>query len=126
MINNVVLVGRLVRQPELITTQEGKIVTNVTLAVARPFKNTVTGEYDTDFINISMWENLAKHVVEYCGKGSIIGVRGRLTHRTLDVPNYKSLRVVEVVADKVSFIQTRLEKESIEVEDTELLLEELS
>lgn len=46
-------------------------------------------------------------MVEYCGKGAIIGVKGRLVHRTYEIPNHKSLRAVEVVAEKVSFIQTR-------------------
>lgn len=107
MLNNVVLVGRVVRQPELTTTQEGRQVSNITLAVLRAFKNTTTGEYDTDFITITLWENLAKNVVEYCGKGDIIGVRGRLLHRTYEIPNFRSIRAVEVVAERVSFIKTK-------------------
>ncbi len=58
MLNNVVLVGRVVRQPELIQTQEGKKVSTVTLAVTRSFKNAASGEYDTDFINITLWEDI--------------------------------------------------------------------
>lgn len=107
MLNNVILVGRVVRQPELSETLDGKKVSTITLAVTRSFKNALTGEYDTDFINITLWEGIAKSVVEYCGKGAIIGVKGRLVHRTYEVPNYKTLRVVEVVAEKVSFIQTK-------------------
>ncbi|MGL4336162.1 MAG: single-stranded DNA-binding protein [Turicibacter sp.] len=107
MLNNVVLVGRVVRNPELIETQEGKKVTTVTLAIARSFKNSSTGEYDTDFININLWEGIAKSVVEYCGKGAIIGIKGRLVHKVYEIPNYKTLRVVEVTAEKVSFIQTK-------------------
>lgn len=107
MLNNVVIVGRVVRQPELSETVEGKKVSTITLAVTRSFKNSMSGEYDTDFINITLWEGIAKSVVEYCGKGAIIGVKGRLVHRTYEIPNYKTLRVVEVVAEKVSFIQTK-------------------
>ncbi len=107
MVNNVVIVGRVVRDPELIETSEGRKVTSVTLAVARSFKNAQTGEYDTDFISVSFWEGIAKSVVEYCHKGSVIGVKGRLVHRTYDIPNYKVIRCVEVVAEKVSFIQTK-------------------
>lgn len=107
MLNNVVLVGRVVRQPELSETIDGKKVSTITLAVTRSFKNALSGEYETDFINVTLWEGIAKSVVEYCGKGAIIGVKARLVHRTYEVPNYKSLRVVEVVAEKVSFIQTR-------------------
>lgn len=107
MLNNVVLVGRVVRQPELSETVEGKKVSTITLAVTRSFKNALSGEYETDFINITLWEGIAKSVVEYCAKGAIIGVKGRLVHRSYEVPNYKTLRVVEVVAEKVSFIQTK-------------------
>ena len=126
MLNNVVLVGRVVCQPELMETQEGKRVTTVTLAVHRSFKNSVTGEYETDFINVSLWEGLAHNVVEYCGKGAIIGIKGRLVHKTYEIPNHKSLRVVEVVAEKVSFIQTKTStiKESSEL--TEMKVEEAS
>lgn len=107
MLNNVVLVGRVVRTPELVETADGKKVSTVTLAISRSFKNAHTNEYETDFINVTLWEGIAKSVVEYCGKGAIIGVKGRLVHKVYDVPNYKTLRVVEVIAEKVSFIQTK-------------------
>lgn len=58
MLNNVVIVGRVVRQPELSETVEGKKVSTITLAVTRSFKNSMTGEYDTDFINITLWEDI--------------------------------------------------------------------
>ena len=65
MLNNVVLVGRVVRQPELMVTQDGKKVSTITLAVTRSFKNAMSGEYETDFINITLWEGIAKSVVDY-------------------------------------------------------------
>ncbi|MDB8541792.1 single-stranded DNA-binding protein [Turicibacter sanguinis] len=125
MLNNVVLVGRVVRQPELSQTIDGKKVSTITLAVTRSFKNALSGEYETDFINITLWEGIAKSVVEYCGKGAIIGVKARLVHKTYEVPNYKSLGVVEVVAEKVSFIQTkpieRQELKELSTEDQDLI-----
>ena len=125
MLNNVVLVGRVVRQPELSQTIDGKKVSTITLAVTRSFKNALSGEYETDFINITRWEGIAKSVVEDCGKGAIIGVKARLVHKTYEVPNYKSLRVVEVVAEKVSFIQTkpieRQELKELSTEDQDLI-----
>lgn len=126
MLNNVILVGRVVRQPELSETLDGKKVSTITLAVTRSFKNALTGEYDTDFINITLWEGIAKSVVEYCGKGAIIGVKGRLVHRTYEVPNYKTLRVVEVVAEKVSFIQTKSVENGINdlSEENQILVED--
>lgn len=120
MLNNVVLVGRVVRQPELSETIDGKKVSTITLAVSRSFKNALSGEYETDFINVTLWEGIAKSVVEYCGKGAVIGVKARLVHRTYEVPNYKVLRVVEVVAEKVSFIQTKpIDREGIKEQLTE-------
>lgn len=107
MLNNVVLVGRIVRTPELTQTQDGKGLCNLTLAVPRPFKTVATGDYETDFINVTLWEATAQNVVEYCGKGSIIGVRGRLVHRSYEIPDFKTIRTTEVVGDRVSFIQTR-------------------
>lgn len=127
MLNNVVLVGRVVRQPELTETLDGKKVSTITLAVTRSFKNALTGEYDTDFINITLWEGIAKSVVEYCGKGAIIGVKARLVHRTYEVPNYKTLRVVEVVAEKVSFIQTKhIERRTEDFNEEDQVLVETS
>jgi len=120
MLNNVILVGRIVRQPELMTTQEEKQVSNITLAITRTYKNLVTGEYDTDFINVALWESLAKNVTEYCGKGDIIGIRARLIHRTYEIPNFKSIRTVEVVGERVSFIHTKSNEISLESENEHL------
>jgi len=125
MLNNVVLVGRVVRQPELTETQEKKQVSTITLAVSRAFKNSNTGEYDTDFINITLWENIAKNVCEYCGKGDIIGVRGRLIHRTYEIPNFKSIKAIEVIAERVSFIQTKTHNLLDSEVETQKLFDEL-
>ncbi|WP_317452421.1 hypothetical protein [Turicibacter sp. T129] len=73
-----------------------------------------------------MWEGIAKSVVEYCGKGAIIGVKGRLVHKTYEIPNHKSLRAVEVVAEKVSFIQTRTGDQRSELENQEVQIEEIA
>jgi len=109
--SNLVLVGRIVRNPELSHTQEGREFTTVTMAIQRPYKSIATGEYETDFITVTLWEITARNVVEYCGKGSVIGVRGRLVNRSYDVPNFKTIRTTEVVGDRVSFIQTRARSE---------------
>ena len=77
MLNQVVIVGRLVRDPEVRETEEGKKVTNITLAVPRSYKN-MDGEYDTDFINCTLWAGVAESTTEYCHKGDLLGIRGRL------------------------------------------------
>ena len=73
MLNQIVIVGRLVRKPELNETENGKKVSTITLAVPRSFKN-MQGEYDVDFIDCTLWETVASSTVEYCNKGDIIGV----------------------------------------------------
>ena len=77
MLNHVILVGRLVRTPELILTDTGKKRSIATLAVNRGFKN-LNGEYDTDFLDCTLWTNIAENTAEYCKTGDIIGVKGRL------------------------------------------------
>ena len=68
MLNNVILVGRTVDEPKLVTLKDGVVVCNLTLAVVRPFKSQDTGEYETDFIPVVLWRGIAESVVEYCKK----------------------------------------------------------
>jgi len=117
MFNNVFLVGRIVRNPELSQTRDGQDFCNLTLAVQRPFKNTMTEEYDTDFLNVTVWEASARNVVQYCGKGSTIGIRGRLKMRSYEVSESKSVQTVEIVGDRVSFIQTRSPERTLHQEE---------
>ena len=74
MLNQAVLVGRLVRDPELRETESGKKVTNITLAVTRSFKN-LEGEYETDFIDCVLWKGIAESTVEYCKKEILLGLK---------------------------------------------------
>ena len=76
MLNQVVLVGRIVRDLELKETDKSKLA-NLTLAVPRSYKN-INGEYDTDYINCTLWKGIAENTAEYCNKGDLIAVRGRL------------------------------------------------
>lgn len=72
MLNQLVVVGRLVRDPELRKTENGRNVTNITLAVPRSYKNS-NGEYDTDYIDCVLWANVAENTTEYCHKGDLLG-----------------------------------------------------
>ena len=103
MLNQVVLVGRLVRNPELRTTESNKNVTTITLAIPRSFKN-MNGEYDTDFIDCILWENTAKSTAEYCKKGDIIGIKGRLQSRIIEKEEKQYL--MELIAEKVTFLSS--------------------
>ena len=72
MLNQIVIVGRLVKDPELRETDSGKKVTNITLAVPRSYKN-VSGEYETDFIDCTLWTGIAENTSAYCKKGDLLG-----------------------------------------------------
>ena len=108
MLNQTVLVGRLVNDPELFETESGKKLTRITLAVPRTYKN-VNGEYDTDFIGCKLWQGVAQSTSEYCKRGDLVGVKGRLqtsNYETEDGVKY----VTEVIAEKVTFLSGRSDK----------------
>lgn len=91
MLNQAVLVGRIVKEPELRKTDNGRAVSNITLAVPRAFKNT-NGEYETDFISCVLWKGVAESTVAYCKKGDLVGVRGRLQTRIYEKDEEKNIR----------------------------------
>ena len=105
MLNQTVLVGRLVTDPELKETETGNKLTHITLAVPRSYKN-VDGEYDTDFISCVLWKGIAENAVEYCHKGDLIGVKGRLQSRNIETDNTKR-QITELVAEKVTYLSSK-------------------
>lgn len=111
MLNQLVVIGRLVRDPELRKTENGKNVTNITLAVPRSYKNP-NGEYDTDFIDCVLWSTVAESTTEYCKKGDLLGVKGRIQTRKIETEDEKTKQVTEVVAEKVTFLSSRRQKET--------------
>ncbi|MGI6325134.1 MAG: single-stranded DNA-binding protein [Bacilli bacterium] len=106
MLNQMIIVGRLVRNPELRETESGKKVTNITLAVPRSYKN-AQGEYETDFIDCVLWTGIAESTVEYCKKGDILGVKGRIQTRSIETGDEKRKYITEVVAEKVTFLSSK-------------------
>ena len=105
MLNQAVLVGRIVKDPELKDTEKGK-VTNITLAVPRSFKN-MNGEYDTDFISCVLWKGVAESTVEYCKKGDLVGVKGRIQTNTKEDENGDKKTFMNIVAEKVTFLSSK-------------------
>ncbi|OAT72574.1 single-stranded DNA-binding protein [Parageobacillus thermoglucosidasius] len=103
MINQVVLVGRLTKDPELRYTVDGAAVANVTLAVTRNFRN-AEGGIDTDFVQCTLWRKVAENTANYCRKGSIIGVMGRIQTRSYEKKDGQRVFVTEVVAESVRFM----------------------
>lgn len=106
MINQVTLVGRITKDPELKWTPDGKAVTNITLAVNRHYKNP-NGEIDADFVHCTLWGKTAENTSNYCRKGSVIGVTGRIQTRNYENQEGKRVYVTEVVAEGVRFLSTK-------------------
>ncbi|MBZ6423948.1 single-strand DNA-binding protein [Staphylococcus hominis] len=106
MINRVVLVGRLTKDPEFRTTQSGIDVATFTLAVNRNFTN-AQGEREADFINIIVFRRQAENVNNYLSKGKLAGVDGRIQSRSYENKEGQRVFVTEVVADSVQFLEPK-------------------
>ena len=108
MINRVVLVGRLTKDPEYRTTPSGVSVATFTLAVNRTFTN-AQGEREADFINVVVFRRQAENVNNYLFKGSL-GVDGRIQSRSYENQEGRRIFVTEVVADSVQFLEPKMLK----------------
>jgi len=106
--NNVVLIGRLVRDPDMRYTASGTAVTTFTLAVDRPFSNN-KGEKEADFIPVVVWRQLAEACANNLTKGRMVAVQGRIQTRNYENTEGRKVYVTEVVADVVRFLE-RAEK----------------
>lgn len=106
MINRVVLVGRLTKDPEFRTTPSGVSIANFTLAVNRTFTN-AQGEREADFVNVVVFRKQAENVNNYLFKGNLAGVDGRLQSRSYENNEGKRIFVTEVVADSVQFLEPK-------------------
>ncbi|MCF8011446.1 MAG: single-stranded DNA-binding protein [Clostridiales bacterium] len=103
MLNRIILIGRLTRDPELRHTTNGTPVANFTLAVNRDFNNR-QGEKDADFINIVVWRKQAENVANYMSKGKLVAVEGRLQIRSYDDSQGIRRKAAEVIANNVKFL----------------------
>ena len=106
MINRVILVGRLTRDPELRYTPSGIAVTRFNVAVNRNFLNQ-RGEREADFINIVTWRNLAENCANYLHKGSLVGIDGRLQTGKYENQEGRTVYTTDVVAEDVRFLEPR-------------------
>ena len=116
MINRIVLVGRLTRDPELRKTNSDKPVASFTLAVDNRNKN-AEGQKTASFIPITVWNDQATNVCKYVRKGSLVGVDGRLLQRTYEKKDGTKANVLEVVADSVQFLEPKGANKEVSKED---------
>lgn len=105
MLNQVVLVGRLTSDMEVKESEDGKKYCNMSLAIPRSFKN-ADGAYDTDFVNIKTFDSIAQNTAEYCNKGDIVGVKGRIQTGSYEKDGEKKFSM-DIIAEKVTFLSSR-------------------
>jgi len=115
MLNQVILIGRLVKEPEFEIKGNYKIC-KIRLAVQREFRNKDDGNFQTDYFLITLWSGLAEITNEYCKKGTLVSVKGRLeTNEYLDAEGQKK-KIMNIVGEKIIFLDPREQVKEIEDE----------
>lgn len=108
MINTVTLIGRIANDIEVKELEKSKVA-NISLAVSRTYKNT-EGNYETDFIDCVLWNEIAERVKGFCNKGDLIAITGRLQTTVYEVED-KKRKSVDVIVEKVTFLQPKKTEE---------------
>lgn len=111
MLNQIVLVGRLVRDIQVNESESGKKVATLGLAVPRSFKNN-EGLYDTDFLNCTLWDSAAINTSNYCKKGDIVGIKGRIQSKLIEENNTKK-NELQIIVEKVTFLSGKKDVEAV-------------
>ena len=106
MMNNFFGVGRLVADPEVKESENGKKYSNFTIAVQRSYKN-ADGVYDADFLDVVAFGPMAETTSEYCKKGDIIGIKGRVETSSYENEDGEKKKSIQIVADRISFISSK-------------------
>ncbi|RJX23583.1 MAG: single-stranded DNA-binding protein [Acholeplasma sp.] len=110
MLNQVILIGRLAQDPESRILEDGRKVCYINLAVQRSFKN-VDGQYDTDFIRITVWEGLATAIENYASKGVMLAVKARIQTWKYELPDDRKLTMLEVIAERITYLTSSTKAE---------------
>lgn len=108
--NKVTLVGRLVEDPKIENLSKEQSRTVITLAISRDYKNS-EGDDDVDFIKCVLWNGIASATKDYCHKGDVVSVKGKLQSRNYETEDKEKKYVTEVIVEKITFIQSRRSKE---------------
>lgn len=110
MLNNITIMGRMTRDPEIRRTQSGTAVASFTIACERDFSN--NGEKETDFIDCVAWKNTADFIGKYFTKGSMIVINGRLQSRSWTDKDGRNRKTVEILANSVYFGESKKSAET--------------
>ena len=109
MVNEVIIVGKLVKEPVLNQTNNGLKVSNITLETVRHYKNSL-GIYESDFLDITLWKGMAQTICETCDVGSTIAIKGRLQPRVYLETDHKYFGCLEIIAEKVTILDPYLSR----------------
>ena len=109
MLNQVVLVGRLTRDIVVNKSDKGIKVATISLAIPRSFKNSEE-LYDTDFVDCVAFDSIASNTSEYCKKGDIVGVKGRVQSRTIENEGKKE-NIMDIICEKITFLSSHTKEE---------------
>jgi len=109
MLNQIVLVGRLTRDITVNKSDSGVKVATISIAVPRSFKN-VEGVYDTDFIDCVAFDVIAENTSEYCTKGDIVGIKGRIQSNVVEKDGKKENKL-EIICEKITFLSSKPKEE---------------
>ena len=104
--NQVILIGRLVENPIVTTTENGKKYTAINLAVSRNFRNP-DGVFETDFIRCVLWNAIASNTAEFCHTGDVVGIKGRLQNRSYEDEDKNQKYITEVIVERVTFLSSK-------------------
>ena len=110
MLNQIILVGRLTRDISVNRSEKGVKVATISLAIPRSFKNS-EGSYDTDFIDCIAFDTVAENTSEYCTKGDIVGVKGRVQSRIVEKDDKKEY-CTDIICEKITFLSSRKQDEA--------------
>ena len=110
MLNQIILVGRLTRNITVNKSENGVKVATISIAVPRSFKN-VEGVYDTDFIDCVAFDTIAENTSEYCNKGDIVGVKGRIQSKIVELEEGKKENKLEIICEKITFLSSKPKEE---------------
>lgn len=110
MLNQIILVGRLTRNITVNKSDSGIKVATISIAVPRSFKN-VEGVYDTDFIDCVAFDTIAENTSEYCNKGDIVGIKGRIQTNVIEKEDGKKENKLEIICEKITFLSSKPKEE---------------
>ncbi|WP_222122595.1 single-stranded DNA-binding protein [Bacillus sp. FJAT-22090] len=115
MVNTVSIIGRMTKTPQLKYLSEGRVQTSFVVAVNKSYKND-----EADFVLCSIWGKIAETTVKYCGKGSLVGISGRLNTRSYENGEGTRVFVTEVVVEDIRFLATKKrDVEEVKKEETD-------